>query len=302
MRVAALDVEAYYNYTEAVSGIPDATQPDEQAAFLNATFADASGWRTAFFHRSPYVSHNWNTDEKPIRESVVPLLDANRVDLALSGHAHQYVRTWPMRGGNVTGKTSDTRAGNGTVYVVSGGGGATLHIIHTPLAPWVAKTESTYEFVVLDVCPNAIDETAYLRNGTVLDHFRVSRDGTDCQGMPVPLASVSAAPPPEEDDEYGPARHEPPPAPTAPPGAKTPAKNATQNATNATKRLPGAKGNATRPANATQRGNATVRTSLARRVLARLAAVPVPVVLLVAGGLAAGGVAYAVARRRRLRE
>lgn len=68
-------------------------------------------WRFVFFHHPPY-SDGLHGGSPLIRRALVPAFRRAHVDVVFCGHDHDYQRTEPI---------------NGTVYIVSGGGGATLY-------------------------------------------------------------------------------------------------------------------------------------------------------------------------------
>jgi hypothetical protein len=80
-------------------------------------------WKIVFFHHPPYAGGRNVGDPNEIDAKVhLPLrLEENGVQLVLTGHEHSYQRTFDIR--------SDGRVpeGTGTIYVTSGGGGATLY-------------------------------------------------------------------------------------------------------------------------------------------------------------------------------
>jgi hypothetical protein len=80
-------------------------------------------WKIVFFHHAPYAGGRNVGDPNEIDAKIhlPPILEANGVQLVLTGHEHSYQRTYDIRNG---GRVPD---GTGTVYVTSGGGGADLY-------------------------------------------------------------------------------------------------------------------------------------------------------------------------------
>ncbi len=75
-------------------------------------------------HQPPY-SEAWSggfyDGEAPLREFIVPIIEANNVDMVFSGHTHDYERGLPHPPYDpATGK------GNNAAYVITGGGGSNL--------------------------------------------------------------------------------------------------------------------------------------------------------------------------------
>jgi uncharacterized protein (TIGR03437 family) len=113
-------------------------------------------WRVVFFHHPPYATGpNW---EDPLcghaRAMILPILRRHGVSLVLNGHEHSYQRTIPM---------------DGTVYVVTGGGGATLY--HTEPAPWLEARHSAYHYLRAEVQGSAMRIEAVGIDGGILDRF-----------------------------------------------------------------------------------------------------------------------------------
>ena len=85
---------------------------------------ETSEWIMVFMHQPPY-SEAWSggpyDGEVALREDVVPIMEANEVDIVLSGHTHDYERGLPHPPYDpVTGK------GNNAAYIITGGGGSNL--------------------------------------------------------------------------------------------------------------------------------------------------------------------------------
>ena len=83
-----------------------------------------SEWIFALMHQPPY-SEAWSggayDGEAPLRKFIVPIMEANDVDVVLSGHTHDYERGLPHPPYDAaTGK------GNNAAYIISGGGGSNL--------------------------------------------------------------------------------------------------------------------------------------------------------------------------------
>ena len=83
-----------------------------------------SEWIFALMHQPPY-SEAWSGgpyDGEPLlRKYIVPIIEANNVDVVLSGHTHDYERGLPHKPYDPkTGK------GNNAAYIITGGGGSNL--------------------------------------------------------------------------------------------------------------------------------------------------------------------------------
>ncbi len=88
-------------------------------------------WKIVFSHHPIYTTgpHGNDRYKLPLRAALGPVFDAAGVDLVLAGHDHVYERTFPIRDRTVRDAWHGDvyRSPRGTVYVVTGGGGARLY-------------------------------------------------------------------------------------------------------------------------------------------------------------------------------
>ncbi len=85
---------------------------------------ETSEWIMVLMHQPPY-SEAWSggpyDGEPALRKDVVPIMEANGVDIVLSGHTHDYERGLPH-----PPYDPKTGKGNNAVYIITGGGGSNL--------------------------------------------------------------------------------------------------------------------------------------------------------------------------------
>ncbi len=92
---------------------------------LNSTDKD---WKIICMHKSPYTlgkDGKW-PDALYLQQSLTKVADECGVDLVLSGHDHQYLRTKPLKGNKVND--------DGTVYVLAGTAGSKRYEVRSFLA------------------------------------------------------------------------------------------------------------------------------------------------------------------------
>jgi len=190
--------------------------------WLQADLMDTSqDWTIAFWHHPPYSRGSHDSDDPAdsggrlddMRQNVLPLLEAEGVDLVLSGHSHSYERSFLLGGhygtseeivtdpslkldpgdGRITGDgayekpTAGPAAHEGAVYVVAGSSGKISggDLNH----PAMFLSLNLLGSVVLDVDGHRMDLT-FLDDGALIqDQFTLVKDtGT------APLAGFFASP------------------------------------------------------------------------------------------------------------
>jgi hypothetical protein len=167
------------------------------AADLAATTSD---WTIAFWHHPPYSkgSHNSDTETRLIemRENAMPILDDSGADLTLTGHSHNYERSFLIEGhyGDSTtfvpsmkidggdGQTDGTGAymkpilgpdpNEGMVHTIAGSSGQVTpggSLDH----PAMFISMNILGSLVLDVSGNQLDATFLDETGAIQDHFTI---------------------------------------------------------------------------------------------------------------------------------
>ena len=92
-----------------------------QMAWLREDMSNSDKtWKLVAFHRSPYGGRCY-ADAGIFRSEWAPVFDELGIDLILTGHDHNYVRTYPLKGGKVVDE------GKGTVYMVGNTGGVKFY-------------------------------------------------------------------------------------------------------------------------------------------------------------------------------
>ena len=146
-------------------------------ADLAAARADRrTRWIVAFLHRPLYSTGRRQGAYAPFTRDLVPLFDRHRVDVVVSGHEDHYERTLPMRAGVKTFKTLGVvPSGTGTVYVVSGGGGAPVVDDVGPRAPWDAVRSAVHQHLLFEVTPRLLQMSAVTTSRHVVDQLVLDR-------------------------------------------------------------------------------------------------------------------------------
>lgn len=176
--------EYWFDYAEARFAVLDsnctaAALRDRTAPWLRGVFGSgaggaAPGWRFIVLHH-PVYSVGKHGDTAGYAELLVPLIDELQIDVVFCGHDHLYERTYPMRGG------AAMKAGEGgTVYLVSGAGGAKLYEM-TPRSAWptymAVALNSQHSFTIIKVEGAELRGRQIGMDGQVLDEWSLRKPG-----------------------------------------------------------------------------------------------------------------------------
>lgn len=120
-------------------------------------------WKIVYFHHPPYPTgyHVNDAISALAREEVVPILERYGVQLVLSGHEHAYERSLPLEGGQPVPQ------GYGTVYIITGGGGAARQSVGQ--SNLMAFQALAFEYLRVDVAAGRLVATAIGLDGGEID-------------------------------------------------------------------------------------------------------------------------------------
>jgi hypothetical protein len=142
----------------------------KQTAWLEKQLANTKAvWKFVSYHHPAYSSGG-NRDNPDVRNLWTPIFDKYHVDLALQGHDHAYLRTYPMRGQR---RVATNKAG--TVYVISVSG--TKHYEQAPHDyTEVGFTKlSTYQVLDIQIAGDRLVYRAHDVDGKVRDEFVIEK-------------------------------------------------------------------------------------------------------------------------------
>ncbi len=166
--VVSLDTESPY------------TPGSDQLAWLEIDLANARAdpdieWIVVFFHDPPYSASPVHGSNLSVRWNISPILESNGVDIVFSGHDHIYERTYPIKNEEVVDQHPNRYYNpRGTIYVVTGGGGAALYGIGSDY--WTAYAESVHHHVKVDILAEGLLHLQGITNdGRVLDEFWIHK-------------------------------------------------------------------------------------------------------------------------------
>ena len=124
--------------------------------------ASTARWTFVFFHHAMFtVGPHVNDPTLPdMRATLAPIFSQHGVDIVFNGHDHDYERSHPQ---------------NGVIYIVSGGGGASLYDPVTA-DDAIAYFAKAYHTVEVQITGCILSLRAIDTNGAVLDQIALAKD------------------------------------------------------------------------------------------------------------------------------
>jgi hypothetical protein len=135
-------------------------------------------WKFVWFHNPPFTSQERdNPVDADLRAYIVPLLEQYGADIVFGGDDHQYRHSLK----------------SGIHYIVTGGGGAPLHDLGTPM-PYatLVYAEKSYEHCVIDVTSTNVNYFAARNDGSIMDSFSLTKAPAP-QPPPTPAGLAASA-------------------------------------------------------------------------------------------------------------
>ncbi len=157
-----------FTYKNTLFLMLDSTSPrDLQTEWIEEQLANTTAiWKIAIFHFPPY---NFSAPYYNIQEKWVPVFDKYHVDLVFGGHIHYYMRSKPMKAGEVVESYND-----GTVYVISVAVPARDRSIgEEPYAE--VRYNSGYFYQHLDIQGDKLIYSAYDSENNLVDSFQIKK-------------------------------------------------------------------------------------------------------------------------------
>lgn len=146
------------------------TDPVRQAAWVEAQLAGTSAkWKFVAYHHPAYSSAP-NRDNVRVREHWTPLFDRYQVDLALQGHDHAYLRTYPLKAGE---RSSDPK--EGTRYVVSVSGNKMYRQEKQPHTEIGLTNVATFQVIDIQRQGDRLVYRSYDIDGDLRDHLVIEK-------------------------------------------------------------------------------------------------------------------------------
>ncbi len=170
----ALEPERAYSfqYSNALFVVLDVTaEISDQTDWLRNQLAQTTAtWKFVIFHFPPYcLEPDYDEDYADIREAWGPLFDQYNVNMVLTGHVHDYIRSHPIRNGEIVASPSE-----GTTYITSVAIPQSKRTFTMP-AHAAAAFVGDASYQVIRIETDRVEYKAYDIQGNVRDQFVITR-------------------------------------------------------------------------------------------------------------------------------
>ncbi len=158
-----------FEYSNALFVILDTTlDPADQAGWLEQQLKNSKAtWKFVVYHHPAYSSTP-DRDNPEVRKHWLPLFDKYHVDMALQGHDHAYLRTYPMKDGQQVETAED-----GTVYIVSVSGTKMYEQTDQDYIEFGMTNVATYQVLDIQISGDRLLYRSYDIDGKLKDELEI---------------------------------------------------------------------------------------------------------------------------------
>jgi acid phosphatase type 7 len=158
-------------YSNALFLILDSNlKPETQTAWIEEQLARTKAtWKFVVYHHPAYSS-GVNRDNQALREQWTPIFDKYHVDLALQGHDHAYLRTYPMKNQKKVDSPKD-----GTIYIVSVSGTKMYSQDPRDYTDFGMTNTATYQVLDIQISGDRLVYRAYDIDGNLKDELVLTK-------------------------------------------------------------------------------------------------------------------------------
>ena len=166
------------------------SENSEQFNFVKSELEKAANdnrilWKVVYFHKPPYAAPSKHEGLASLRDTYHPLFDQYKVDLVLSGHNHNYQRTFPIHfnpddsSKPIIVNTDQNTYNNvgAPIFITSGTGGVSLHALGAQ-PDFNVKQFGKFGHLNIDVTGNNGEKfvgTFVDDDGNQLDQFTITK-------------------------------------------------------------------------------------------------------------------------------
>jgi len=145
---------------------------EEQLKNSTATWKFACHHHAAFSSDENDYGNTWEGETSDLGDlkvrELVQLYEKYGVDIVFYGHLHEYERTWPLNGMEVSPE-------NGVVYLVAGGAGGNLEDFTPTRSFFTTKLYRGHHYCKIDIFDNQLYFKMYDLNGAMKDYMELKK-------------------------------------------------------------------------------------------------------------------------------
>jgi acid phosphatase type 7 len=174
--------------SQCALGYPQATAVNclnaPQKAWLEKDLAASkAAWKIVFMHHPFWSSGEHGSNAKFMTE-YSPIFEKYGVDLVLSGHDHEYERSYPMTGSKVDKE-------NGIPYLVVGSGNVYLKDFAIAQPAWSAfRTNAAQSFLDVNIQGGTLEARLLSTKGVTMDSFTLTKELPPQESQPQPAPNA----------------------------------------------------------------------------------------------------------------
>ena len=154
-------------------------KPETQTRWLERQLSNTQvRWKFVIYHHPLYASEP-KREPKALRQAWGPIFDKYHVDLALQGHDHAYLRTYPMKANQRVASPSE-----GTVYIVSVSGTKMYKQDPRDYTEFGMTNVSTYQVLDIQISGDRLVYRAYDIDGAMRDELVIEKKASSTPASP----------------------------------------------------------------------------------------------------------------------
>ena len=144
--------------------------PESQSGWLEEALKNSTAtWKFAVYHHPAYSSKP-ERDNPGIRDHWTPLFDKYHLDMALQGHDHAYLRTYPINDEKKAASPAE-----GTVYIVSVSGTKFYEQGERDYTEFGLTNVSTFQVLDIQISGNRLVYRSYDADGKLRDNLIIEK-------------------------------------------------------------------------------------------------------------------------------
>jgi hypothetical protein len=156
-----------------------------------------------FTHKPAYTSPTNHAESDDLQDNFHPLFDQYGVDLVLTGHNHNYQRSYPLKSGEIIETTEKINYNDpeGQIYIVAGTGSVSQYGLDGRSSFIATRDDDNFGYLDVAITNDGKTLTGkfFANSGSTLDTFTIDKSGEAPLLEPEPEPSPSGTPKPDPD-------------------------------------------------------------------------------------------------------